>query len=257
VVVVDSDDVAMVGFAVANPELAGKYHRARWMDPTTGGFAGLDPFGGNVFEPATLHKYVYAQANPANMSDPTGMFSVAAQVTVALVLVIPAMASLGLGGINFLTRVAVPLNVRTRVVIIDDTGWDDATVFAALDTARWTWMAAARIAMAPDRIVRLPKPSPSVNLLQYVKTNSPGAKHWTVFKGAELAASGHARASDRVAWIAGGLVVGNTAAHEWGHTFNLGDTFALYGNVMHALGGSLLTPGQVELARATATIHYR
>ena len=35
-----------------------------------------DPAEGMPFDPASLHKYLYAAANPVNMSDPTGlMFS--------------------------------------------------------------------------------------------------------------------------------------------------------------------------------------
>jgi RHS repeat-associated protein len=75
----------MVGFAVANPELAGKYHRARWMDPSTGRFGSVDPFTGVPTEPIMLHKYLYTGADPVNNVDPTGEFSV---VTVAAVTAI-------------------------------------------------------------------------------------------------------------------------------------------------------------------------
>ena len=40
-----------------------QYHRARWMDPRVGRFAGMDPFGGRASEPATLHKYLYASVH--------------------------------------------------------------------------------------------------------------------------------------------------------------------------------------------------
>jgi RHS repeat-associated protein len=48
------------------------YNRARWMDPAVGRFASTDPFQGRIFDPASLHKYLYASANPANFVDPTG-----------------------------------------------------------------------------------------------------------------------------------------------------------------------------------------
>jgi RHS repeat-associated protein len=51
------------------------YHRARWMDPGVGRFTGMDPFGGRELEPATLHNYLYAHADPANRADPTGLFA--------------------------------------------------------------------------------------------------------------------------------------------------------------------------------------
>ena len=83
VVIVDSDDVVMVGFAVANPELAGKYHRARWMDPSVGLFVGVDPFEGLMFETLSLHRYLYAQIDPINKVDPSGEFTVA-QLSIGL-----------------------------------------------------------------------------------------------------------------------------------------------------------------------------
>ena len=49
--------------------------RARYLDPKTGTFLSLDPYQGNRHDPASLHKYMYANANPVNNVDPTGMFS--------------------------------------------------------------------------------------------------------------------------------------------------------------------------------------
>ena len=53
--------------------------RARWMDPRLGIFASMDPFMGSVFDPMTLHKYLYAAADPVNKTDPTGMLVSAAE----------------------------------------------------------------------------------------------------------------------------------------------------------------------------------
>ena len=51
------------------------YHRARWMDPRVGRFASRDPFDGLILEPQTLHRYLYANADPVNRTDPSGYIS--------------------------------------------------------------------------------------------------------------------------------------------------------------------------------------
>jgi RHS repeat-associated protein len=79
------------------------YHlRARYYNVLTGRFETMDPGKetccglrasqvGNIFDPRTLHKYVYAANNPVNASDPTGkelaediyMYAVRVQTTAA------------------------------------------------------------------------------------------------------------------------------------------------------------------------------
>jgi RHS repeat-associated protein len=49
--------------------------RARWYDPLIGRFNQLDPFMGNTYDPQSLHKYLYAHANPINGIDPSGEMS--------------------------------------------------------------------------------------------------------------------------------------------------------------------------------------
>lgn len=53
------------------------YLRARYMNPSTGTFISMDSYQGDMYEPVTLHKYLYANANPVKYSDPSGMFSLA------------------------------------------------------------------------------------------------------------------------------------------------------------------------------------
>jgi RHS repeat-associated protein len=48
------------------------YLRARYYNPLTGRFMSRDPEDGDVTDPATLHKYVYANGDPVNLSDPSG-----------------------------------------------------------------------------------------------------------------------------------------------------------------------------------------
>lgn len=60
------------------------FYRCRWYDPHIGRFTSMDEFEGSTADPNTLHKYLYANANPVINSDPTGMFSVGFDVAAAL-----------------------------------------------------------------------------------------------------------------------------------------------------------------------------
>lgn len=51
------------------------YLRARYMNPDTGTFISMDSYQGSLFDPVSLHKYLYANANPVMNSDPTGYFT--------------------------------------------------------------------------------------------------------------------------------------------------------------------------------------
>ncbi|HEX6623913.1 MAG TPA: RHS repeat-associated core domain-containing protein [Pyrinomonadaceae bacterium] len=52
-----------------------QYLRARYMNHATGRFWTQDTYEGDGFDPVTLHKYLYANADPVNHIDPTGNFS--------------------------------------------------------------------------------------------------------------------------------------------------------------------------------------
>ncbi|MES9854782.1 MAG: RHS repeat-associated core domain-containing protein [Candidatus Thiodiazotropha sp. L084R] len=51
------------------------YLRARYYDQSSGRFTQQDSWMGNNYDPVTLHKYLYANADPGNMVDPSGNFS--------------------------------------------------------------------------------------------------------------------------------------------------------------------------------------
>ena len=57
-------------------ETGNYYLRARYMDPAVGRFTQQDTYMGNSSDPVTLHKYLYANANPVSYIDPTGNFSI-------------------------------------------------------------------------------------------------------------------------------------------------------------------------------------
>ena len=53
------------------------YLRARYMNPATGTFISMDSYQGSIYDPVSLHKYLYANSNPVMYSDPSGYFSLA------------------------------------------------------------------------------------------------------------------------------------------------------------------------------------
>lgn len=56
-------------------EASGLYYlRARYYNPALGRFLTSDRFEGRLEDPSALHKYVYVQNNPVNMTDPLGLY---------------------------------------------------------------------------------------------------------------------------------------------------------------------------------------
>jgi RHS repeat-associated protein len=47
--------------------------RARWYRPSQGQFLSRDPWSGATTQPGSLHKYAYAENDPINAVDPTGL----------------------------------------------------------------------------------------------------------------------------------------------------------------------------------------
>jgi RHS repeat-associated protein len=61
--------------------------RARFYDPETGRFLSRDPYAGNPYDPVSLHRYLYANANPIMNLDPSGELTLAQKVVVLQVIV--------------------------------------------------------------------------------------------------------------------------------------------------------------------------
>ena len=60
------------------------YNRARYYSPSNGRWNRVDPYAGNMQDPQSLHKYLYAHNNPVNGIDPSGKFLVGLAVTSAI-----------------------------------------------------------------------------------------------------------------------------------------------------------------------------
>jgi RHS repeat-associated protein len=53
------------------------YNRARYLDVRIGRFWTVDSHEGNLTDPGTLHRYLYAANDPTNQIDPSGLFTLA------------------------------------------------------------------------------------------------------------------------------------------------------------------------------------
>ena len=49
------------------------YLRARYYNADRGRFFSMDPYPGGTYDPVSLHKYLYAHADPINFTDPSGL----------------------------------------------------------------------------------------------------------------------------------------------------------------------------------------
>jgi RHS repeat-associated protein len=58
-----------------DPDLDLYYNRARYLHTDTGRFISQDPYAGMLEDPVSLHRYLYANGDGVNFSDPTGMWS--------------------------------------------------------------------------------------------------------------------------------------------------------------------------------------
>ena len=63
------------------------YLRARYYDQATGRFNTTDSFSGRATFPLSLHRYLYADADPVNKIDPSGKFGIVAFAIVVLEII--------------------------------------------------------------------------------------------------------------------------------------------------------------------------
>jgi RHS repeat-associated protein len=72
------------------------YLRVRYMNPQSGRFQTMDSFEGVIQDPLSLHKYLYAHADPVNKLDPSGQYATTVDLTAGMALR------------NALTSIAIP-----------------------------------------------------------------------------------------------------------------------------------------------------
>ncbi len=99
-----------------------QYLRARYYDPATGRLNRYDPFTGSMSDPQSLHKYLYAHANPIMGIDPSGQFSMAGMSS-AMSIGLSMMGSV----ISTISSVFTVINTTMTVIDVTQLVFDIAT----------------------------------------------------------------------------------------------------------------------------------
>jgi len=99
------------------------YLRARYYNPITGRFVSRDPDDGDVTDPKTLHRYLYAGGDPINSWDPSGRST--------------AVAVRGSGGIEYGALIITSLQAASGA-IATQIAITCAYDFLASETENWT-----------------------------------------------------------------------------------------------------------------------
>lgn len=241
-----------------DPNAGFYYLRARHYEAATGRFTSTDPLEGNPFEPVSLHRYLYANADPVDRRDPSGRSSVLAVVgllsILALVYLGVAFRSGFLGSENVpdvagasvdLIALYLSTNAWTDVVAIGNeielifkavNVTMDVTARAGNDSTRYDDPAGAGAKHGRGRFV-VALLSPDV---VGIKLND-AKKH--VANGVETPT--------------GGIITGRgttsspseVASHLLGHCFGLADN-TVEENVMNSVPGSQLGEAQGKRVRS-------
>ena len=120
------------------------YLRARYADLSNGNFLTMDTYDGDVYEPASLHKYLYTQANPVTYTDPSGHFALALGMTAEAELrtqQISYDATIMRIGMSLLAAIrlfkevynAVSISYDVIGMVIDDINWITAVASESVE----------------------------------------------------------------------------------------------------------------------------
>jgi RHS repeat-associated protein len=91
-----------------DPNVGFYYLRARYYDGQRGRFFSTDPEDGNIFDPMSLHRYLYANANPVTFADPSGRQIAEILAVVALVATVDAAVGAVAAGVTNLALKGFP-----------------------------------------------------------------------------------------------------------------------------------------------------
>ena len=111
------------------------YLRARYYNPNTGRFLSRDPLDGLAKDPASLHKYLYANGDPINGIDPSGRadaYEYAALAAITYVVLQPVKFFLGCGKAGKGVSIVGFLITPAITGIFADISWTLGWVSAAM-----------------------------------------------------------------------------------------------------------------------------
>lgn len=126
-----------------DPNLGFTYLRARYYNPTLGRFHTMDTWQGNSADPITLHKYLYANANPVMLLDPSGTNSIG-EIMVGIRANELRLATAQAGYFAFRVATAffasyVAFEIGKQAIIAAVTGTSIGAAIATLPIAYKTW----------------------------------------------------------------------------------------------------------------------
>ncbi len=87
------------------------YLRARHYQPATGRLTSVDPHEGDLAQPITLHRYLYANANPVDLHDPSGRQATLLQISYAAAIGGSIGAATGIGGLAYKAKLGQPVTL--------------------------------------------------------------------------------------------------------------------------------------------------
>jgi RHS repeat-associated protein len=130
----DTQNQNLFGGERWDEELGNYYLRDRYYDSQMGRFIRRDTYEGQIANPITMQRYIYANGNPVSFLDPTGQFSIggtlatigilATLATTAGYLTVPSFSPIG-DGISQTRAMAIETNVvrfANRLALADSNG---------------------------------------------------------------------------------------------------------------------------------------
>ncbi len=122
------------------------YLRSRYYCPDLGRFWTMDTFEGNQDDPLSLHRYLYTEDNPVNLTDPSGRTSLG-EMMVTMRTIAYMAANMAIRAAPALSRVTVVLYEAATGETVAITGGAAITGYAALSRAEGgigSWEVAAQ-----------------------------------------------------------------------------------------------------------------